>query len=84
MDRPWQIEKDLAALLLARSRRNRPSIITPDTAVLIADALMHQGDKPTRNEIALMLCSSRCTAACYACMGRANIVAAAYGVKRGE
>lgn len=77
--RNWKTEKDLAAMLLVRASTRRRVVLAPETAHFVGLKLMTASEKPTRNEIALLLCTSKCSTPCYACTGKANVIANAYG-----
>lgn len=77
--RRWTDEKDLASILIARGNSGRPVRLNPDTAVFVGAKLMTAAEKPTRDEIARILCSSKCGKLCCTCIGKANVVVRAYG-----
>ena len=77
----WTSLAELADLLEARARQGRPVRITADTARLIAIKLRTADAKPTRDDVALALCTVKvkCARPCFDCAGKANIVVRAYG-----
>lgn len=77
--RNWKNEKELAGLLLVRASAGRRSVLMPDTAQFVGARLMTVSEKPTRDEVAMLLCSSKCASPCYACAARANVIVSAYG-----
>lgn len=78
--RGWKTEADLAALLLARSAAGRKVVLSPETAHFVGLKLMTASAKPTRDEVAKLICASKCAAPpCYGCRGLANIIVHAYG-----
>jgi hypothetical protein len=74
-----QNEKDLAARILVNARAGKGVRLTPDTAYFVGLKLMTASEKPTLAEIVAVLCDSKCSAACYPCSGKANIICRAYG-----
>lgn len=81
MSRPWTNEKDLAALLLARAHAGRRVILLPDTAMFVGVKLMTVAEKPSREEVARVLCNSKCERPCYLCTGIANRLVRLYGCR---
>jgi hypothetical protein len=81
----WQHLGELCEWIRTRAHANKRVILAPDTALIVAGHLEVAHAKPTRDEIALMICkrgaSGRCDAPCYDCAGRANMVARAYGCR---
>lgn len=77
--RTWRTEADLAELLIVRSNQGKHVRLTAETAHFIGLKLMTVAAKPTRDEIARILCSSKCERPCYACCGKANEIVRAYG-----
>ncbi len=83
MSREWRNEKELAELLIARANGKRIVSLTPETALFVGLKLMTASTKPTRDEVARLLCSSKCQKLCYNCRGTANLVVEVYG-QRGD
>ncbi len=79
MSRVWRNEKELAELLIARYNAGRNVLLTPETAHFIGLHLMTASEKPTRDEVAKLLCSHKCQDLCYHCQGTANLIVRAYG-----
>ena len=77
--RNWTTLTELAELLIARANAKKPVSLTPDTAYLVGLKLMTVDTKPTRDEVAMLLCSSKCSDPCFTCRGTANIVVRVYG-----
>lgn len=75
----WQTERELGALLLARGRANRKAVLSPETAIIIGSRMLTVGNLPTRDDVARILCTSKCADLCYACKGTANMVVRVYG-----
>jgi len=71
MSRTWNGIRDLAGALIAKGRSGRRAVLSPDTA--------HFAAKPTRDDVARLICSWKCAEPCFECRGRANSVVAAYG-----
>lgn len=65
----------------ALNRGARRVVLSKSTAYIVAARLQQEGGKPTRNEIAQMVCGrSSCPLfPCYECTGKANVIVAAYG-----
>lgn len=85
---PWRDLADLAAGIAEHAREGRNVRLTPATASIVAAQLEVAAAKPTRDEVASMICSrgqaARCETPCYECRGRANIVVRAYGCRLEE
>lgn len=68
-----------------RARAGMRVILAPDTAMIVAGHLETAQAKPTRDEIAFMICrrgeASRCQEPCYQCTGLANVIMRAYGCR---
>lgn len=79
--RRWTDEKDLGYLLIGRAQKGKSCLLSPDTAYFVGLKLLTAGEKPTRDEVAMLLCSSRCERPCYACTCRANEIVRAYGAR---
>ena len=77
----WPTMEALAEAIYASAKARKLVVLTPDTASLVAGALRRSGAKPTRDEIATMICRSRkCgETRCYNCTGLANVIVEAYG-----
>lgn len=84
--RPWKTEAELAALIMQKADQKKRVMLTPETAMFVALKLATVSTKPTRNEVALMICrmKEKCSRPCFECMGRANVVVAAYGQRLEE
>ena len=83
--RSWEDLADLARQMNAKADAGMQVVLKPDTAKLIAFHLSICHVKPTRDEVALLICrrSSReaCDQPCFECAGRANAVVNAYGFR---
>jgi hypothetical protein len=81
----WRDLKDLAGYIGQLARLGEHVTLTPRTAHIVAAQLETAAAKPTRDEIALMICrrgeANQCQEPCYDCRGRANIVVRAYGCR---
>jgi hypothetical protein len=77
--RRWTSEKDLAAMLIVRGHEGRQVKLSADTALFVGLKLITVSEKPTRNEVARLLCSCKCGDLCYACLGKANMIVNRYG-----
>lgn len=81
--RAWKNVADLVYMMRACARDAKPVILSPGTALVVAAQLDKADAKPTRDDIALMICKRgqrhRCEAPCYECRGKANVVVHAYG-----
>lgn len=84
----WNTAAELSALILAKASAGRRVELSPDTAYRVALWLRRVEAIPTRDEVALMICgrigrgeSCPHESSCFNCLGRANIVVAAYGHK---
>jgi hypothetical protein len=72
---------ELACWISERAHTGKRVILSPSTAHVVAAQLSTAHAKPTRNEVALMICRQRCASPCYECTGRANIIVNAYGAR---
>lgn len=79
MTKSWRDQEELAELLQQRGRTNRKAVLSPSTALYVGAKLEKESTKPTRDDIARLLCDSKCKDLCYSCLGRANIITQAYG-----
>ena len=74
---------DLAMTLIARGEDGRHVKLTPATAYRIGLLLRTSDAKPTRDEVAILICrqksTDRCKEPCFECCGRANEIVRAYG-----
>lgn len=81
----WQNLGELCEWIRKRARAGMTVHLASDTAMIVASHLETAHAKPTRDEIALMICrhgeAQRCQEACYECRGKANIVMNAYGCR---
>lgn len=77
--REWTTEADLAAILLKRANERRGVRLTHETALFIGLKLMTASVKPTRDEIARIICTYKCAELCFTCTGKANEIVQAYG-----
>ncbi|MBN9243370.1 MAG: hypothetical protein J0I98_11300 [Mesorhizobium sp.] len=84
-NRRWRDLFELACWISGRANAGKRVILTPATAAIVASRLVAEQSKPTRDEVALMICrrreTERCEEPCYDCRGRANIVVSAYGCR---
>jgi hypothetical protein len=80
-DRRWRDLFELACWISERAHTGKRVILSPSTAHVVAAQLSTAHAKPTRNEVALMICRQRCASPCYECTGRANIIVNAYGAR---
>lgn len=70
---------DLADQLRQASREGRYPKLTPETASLVASALVAFATRPTPDEVALKaFCKRQCEIVCYQCRGQANVVCRVY------
>lgn len=76
---PWNDLGELADLLHKKAQADKPITITAGTAAFIASHLKTAHAKPTRDEVAHLLCKHDCKAPCYECKGRANEIVRIYG-----
>lgn len=82
MDRIWKSETELALMLIQRGHfERRGAYLTAETANFVGLRLMRNQEKPTRDEVAKLLCQRQCTNRCYECTGRANVIVSAYGFR---
>ena len=51
----------------------------PDTARRVGHRLLTSQAKPSRNEIAKVICGIKCGQPCYGCIAKANAVVDLYG-----
>ncbi|QDB99688.1 hypothetical protein [Mesorhizobium sp. 8] len=83
--RRWRDLYELACWISGRANEGKRVVLSPATATIVALKLAAEHEKPTRDEVALMICqrgeANRCTEPCYTCRGRANIVVQAYGCR---
>lgn len=77
--RKWETLRDLAALIIARAAAGKPVRLSPDTARVVGAKLMTADAKPTRDEVARLLCTHKCPEPCYYCRAKANGVVRVYG-----
>lgn len=79
----WRDLYELATWMWERSLGGRNVVLSPTTAAVVAAQLALIHTKPTRDEIALLICYQgeprRCSEPCYTCKAKANSVVAAYG-----
>ncbi|OCX12721.1 hypothetical protein QV13_24290 [Mesorhizobium hungaricum] len=84
-NRRWRDLFELACWISERAAMSKRVILSPPTAHIVAHQLSKCHEKPTRDEVALMICrrgeGGRCDDPCYECRGKANIVVAAYGCR---
>jgi len=78
MTRTWT-EAELGEALLARANARKNTVLSPQTAMFVGLKLLTASKKPTRDEVARLLCSSKCQELCYSCKGTANKVVQVYG-----
>lgn len=80
MPRRWKTDTDLYESIRARAEAGKQVVLSPDTALFIALRLRDAAkEKPTRNQIARLLCVGKCEELCIGCIGSANKIARAYG-----
>ena len=77
--RQWQNIEQLVALILRRAQQQKHVTLTADTAHFIALNLQKVDLKPSRNEVARMVCGGSCEVLCFGCIGKANVICNAYG-----
>lgn len=81
--RRWRDLFELSCWISERAAMGKRVILTPETAHVVAQHLSQSHRKPTRDEVALMICkhgeANRCANACYDCRGKANMVTRSYG-----
>lgn len=77
--RKWSNIEDLASMILERARSGKQVTLASDTALFIGLKLQQVDAKPTRDDVARILCNARCVEICYMCTGKANEICAAYG-----
>lgn len=78
--RAWNNVGELAALLLRRAEAGKNAVLAPDTAMMVANIIVTNQRNPSRDEIALVFCTEKCTSGpCYICKARANEVVSLYG-----
>jgi hypothetical protein len=82
--RKWKTLGDLAALMIARSRRQKTVTVTSETAMVIGLHLMTADAKPTHDAVIRMICDSRCQRGCVPCTFKANAICNAYGLAIGK
>ena len=80
-DRRWSDLFELAVWISERAHTGKRVILSPTTAHVAAAQLAVAHAKPSRNEVALMICRQRCAAPCYDCTGKANVIVHAYGAR---
>ena len=82
---PWRDLAELTARIEKLARSGKPVHLTPATASVVADQLRVAMSKPTRDEVALLICgpgrAGRCQVPCYECRGHANLILQAYGCR---
>lgn len=77
--RKWANIEELANLILERSRAQKTVTLSADTAMFVGLKLQKVDAKPSRDDVARILCNGGCEALCYMCRGKANEICAAYG-----
>lgn len=81
----WRDLFELACWISERALMGKRVILSPGTAAIVASQLRTCHEKPTRDEVALMICRhgsrGRCETPCYECRGRANVIVRAYGCR---
>ncbi|WP_152979718.1 hypothetical protein [Mesorhizobium sp. 1M-11] len=86
-DRRWRDLFELSCWISERAAMGKTVFLSPATAHVVARHLSTCHEKPTRDDIALMICKrgeiNRCADPCYDCRGKANIVIRAYGCGAG-
>jgi hypothetical protein len=79
MQKAWRNEAELAELLIARGYARKSVRLTADTALFVGLKLRLAAAKPTHAEIVRMVCDRQCEKGCTTCVGKANVIVAAYG-----
>lgn len=79
MDRQRRDEKELGEALKERGHAGRKAVLSPETAIFVGVKLLTASKKPTRDEVAKMICGLNCKDICYTCIGKANLIVRAYG-----
>lgn len=79
--RKWSTTKELADLILAKANAGKTVTLSPDTALFAGMNLERVDAKPSRREVALLLCTSKskCSEPCTGCIGKANPIVRVYG-----
>lgn len=77
--RRWKTERELAEMIIAKSKGGQQVTLTAETAYFVGLRLRRESQLPTREAIALLLCSANCQQSCYICTGKANQIVAVYG-----
>jgi hypothetical protein len=80
-DRRWRDLFELACWISERAHAGKRVVLSPTTAHVVAAQLSVAHARPTRNEVALMICRRQCEVPCYECTGRANVIVHAYGAR---
>lgn len=80
----WRTLKELGSLLLVRGHADRRTILLASTSIRVGSALMTEGNKPTRDEIVKILCTSKCEKGCIPCIVKANLIVNTYGNGEGK
>ena len=75
----WETITELAEAMISRGNARKRVVLTSETAMIVGAKLMTADAKPTRDEVAMAICSHRCERPCYPCMGKANAVVQLYG-----
>lgn len=78
--RAWNSVEELAELLLQRAEAKKNAVLSPETALVVANVILSNQKKPTRDEVAVAFCTEKCTSGpCYICRARANEIVRLYG-----
>lgn len=82
---PWHDLSDLSTRMAKKAHAGMTVTLSPGTAAIVAHHLSTVEAKPTRNEVALMVCRAgskhRCAFPCTGCIAIANVVVDAYGAR---
>ena len=84
MTRKWKDEAELAHMLVTRAQAGKETRLLPATAYFIGLKMLAVSSLPTRDEVAMVMCKSKCEKPCYDCRSRANIIVRMYGERMPE
>ncbi|KQV36454.1 hypothetical protein ASE37_24690 [Rhizobium sp. Root268] len=77
--RKWKTIEELASMIAARGHARKTVTLTSETAIFVGSHLRTAATKPTRNEVAKIICRNSCSEMCVLCVGLANKICNAYG-----
>lgn len=77
--RRWKTVEELATMIAGRGHAGRTVTLAADTAIFVGAHLSTVAKKPTRNEVARLMCRNSCQELCVLCVGTANKICNAYG-----